>query len=108
MTDTPIAGLYRTRLARGGPFVPVRIWHGPPLDPAAPRLLDRSPRWQALASGSPVEIERVWPWCGRFPIDLARYRFMLRSQRWAERYQPGDPSATPRQAVDWTTAAAPF
>lgn len=41
-----MAAFYRARFVKGGPFVGVKTWFGPPLVDG--EELDRSPRWQAL------------------------------------------------------------
>lgn len=106
--DTPVAGCYRTRLVRNGPFVPVRIWHGPPHDPVTGEELDRSWRWQCLVAGELADLHRVWPWCGRHPISEADYRLMLAQAEWAKQYAPHSAEAQPRKPVDLSTIPLPF
>lgn len=101
--DTPTAGFYAMRLVRNGPLVPVRIWYGPPHDPVTGEELDRSHRYQAELGGKPTDVDRVWPWCAKHPIDEAEYRYMLGVSQWAAEHAPKEPEAQPRQPVDLGT-----
>lgn len=102
--DEPRAGFYRLRQVKGGPWVGVRIWHGPPVDPERPlRLLDRSWRWQACLDGRRCPVDRVWPWCVAEPIDRPTYRYLLALGRWARAYAPGAPEANPGSRVNFRT-----
>lgn len=102
--SSPVAGFYRTKLVKGGPWVPVRIWYGPPLDPETGEELDRSPRWQALVNGEevdgPNEVEWVWVWCSNKGITEAEYRYMLAKKEHAEKFAPELPEASPREKID--------
>lgn len=77
--DVPVVGFYRRRLVKGGPWVAVRIWFGPPRDPVTDELLDRSPRFQALRSGLEVDIWAVWPECSGEPLTETDYYKLLAS-----------------------------
>jgi hypothetical protein len=98
--DTPTAGHYKMRMVRNGPFVPVRIWFGPPHDPDTGEEMDRSHRWQAEIGGKEAAIERTWPWCAKNPIAEADYRYMRGVQQWATEHAPHEPEAAPREAVN--------
>lgn len=97
--DTPVAGFYKVRLARGAVWSPLRIWFGPPHDPLTGEELDRSPRWQALCRGEEIDVWRVWPYAGRFPIDAATYAYMMDLAEWAKS-APDAPEHKPRERVD--------
>lgn len=105
IVDQPQEGYYRTRLVRGGPFVPVKIWHGPPHDPETGEELDRSPRWQALVNGEERDAREIWNWCADKPISESEYRYMLAVKNWAETHAPAEPEANPYQRADARTAA---
>lgn len=85
---TPVAGYYRMRLRSGAIKSAVRVWFGPPIDPVTGDVLDRSYRWQAMADGEYVEIDRVWPACAADPITLPDYDFMLKRREWAREHAP--------------------
>lgn len=98
--DTPTAGFYRMRLARGGAFVGIRVWYGAPLDPETGEEMDRSWRWQATANGEPINLDRVWPACGNDPISKADHDHLAKLQAWARDHAPESGLADPRQRLD--------
>ena len=104
----PTAGFYRMPLVKGGPKVGIHIWHGPPHDPVTGEEMDRSWRWQAAANGRAIDIERVWPACGREPITAAEYQYLTDMARWAERHAPDAPAAQPHRKIDLLTAPLPL
>jgi len=102
--DAPVAGFYRAKLNARGVAVGIRIWFGQPLDPVTGEELDRSLRWQAQCNGRPIEMDRVWPQCGRQPIDADEYAYLSRLQDWGEQHAPSSPEADPRKPINWLTA----
>jgi hypothetical protein len=92
--EKPIAGYYRMRLGSGTIKAAIRVWWGPPLDPVTGEVLDRSYRWQALANGKYVPLERVWPVCASDPITLPDYDYMLKRREWAQEHAPQSAYAT--------------
>lgn len=95
---TPGAGFYAHKLVSQGVRVPIRIWFGPPL--VERRLLDRSPRWQAVVNGLVDDVWSVWPFCAGSRIERDEYRFLLKREAWARRFQPEHPAANPRKRID--------
>lgn len=105
---------FRARLAKAGPFIPVKVWHGLPLVDG--EEVDRSPRLQALVEtettaravlhvgddGVPVEIDGVML-RNVEPIAERVYRFMIADAEHAREWRPDHPKATPRKAVDFNT-----
>lgn len=106
--DVPVAGYYRHRMRSGGHPVGVRIWFGRPLDPVTGEELDRSLRWQAQMNDRSIELDRVWPYCARQPIDEREYRYLAELQAWAEREAPDSPQANPHRKINHLTAPLPF
>lgn len=111
--DEPVAGYYKVRLVKGGPFVGVRLYYGQPEIDGEPQ--DRAPRWCAVVDGRTTYVEKghdgyrctipldpfsVWPWCGRWPISEADYRYMVDKSRWAKAHSPDRPEAAPREKID--------
>ena len=94
--QTPTAGFYRFRMRSGGMLVGVRIWHGQPADPVTGEPLDRALRWQAMVNGAPVDLERVWPACGRDPTTEAEYLHLCRFGSW----MADATDTTPRERID--------
>ena len=107
VSDEPIAGFYRVKMMRHGPWVPVRIWYGPPHDPDTGEEMDRSWRWQAERNGEPADIARLWPWCGKDPISEQEYWFLINRAEHARHFRPDDPHANPRQSIDLLSAPIP-
>lgn len=99
-TEVPTEGYYRTRLRSGGVYVGVRIWFGQPLDPETGDEMDRSLRWQAMCNGRYIDLDRVWPKCGREPIDEAEYHYLAGLQDWGEENAPDSALADPRRRVN--------
>lgn len=88
-TGKPIAGFYKRRMVRGGPWVGVKLWFAPTADPTDPtNEMDRSPRWQALVNGLDAEPYDAWvSGCGN-PITEAEYGRLIGIE-------------DPHQALDW-------
>src|SRR5574337_808244 len=83
------AGYYWTRLVRGGPKVPVRIWQD-----------NDSLEWLAEVDGHGAKVVPIWNFCCGNPIDEAEYRFMVADSRHAKAFRPNDPKATPTVPID--------
>ena len=115
LTDAPVAGFYKTRLIRGGPLVPVRLWFGAPVIDGEEQ--DRAPRWCIEVAGKTDRIEkdeanpeyrgrvlldvyRYWPYCATYPIDEAEYNYLTAHAEWATQHAKHMPDAQPRKAID--------
>lgn len=100
--DLPVAGHYKTKLVRGGPWLAVRIWHDVDRrDPDFPdEHLDRSPIWRAELDSREVALEKVWPFCAKHPIDRSEYLYLLADRDHARRHRPESPEANPERPVD--------
>jgi hypothetical protein len=98
--DTPVAGFYKSRMVRGGPWVPIRIWLAPSTDPVTGEELDRSPTWHAERLGREIDVDLVWPYCAAHPIEESEYRFLLADHKWAVEHDPDAPQASPRSPID--------
>ena len=108
--DTPRPGFFTTRLIRGGPRVPARMYLGCPMVPsddtdAGPidwcHATDRCRHLQAEVDGKPASIYRVWPGAG--PITAADFAFLSADAAWERENQPSGPKANPHDPVDWLT-----
>lgn len=73
--DRPQPGHYRTRLARGAPFVPARLWWELPIDPDTGALLDRSPKLRCMVAGEERDPIEVWPYLHE--VDEREYARLL-------------------------------
>lgn len=106
-TEEPRAGFYKKRVVKDGVYVGIRIWFGQPLDPDTGEVMDRSLRWQATLDGQLVDLESVWPWCGRDPIGRSEYERLLQLRQRSAPDDQSDPFANPRQPINLLTAPLP-
>lgn len=98
--NRPAPGFYRRRLVRGGPWVPVRIWFGPPFDPITREPLDRSWCLRCEVAGRQEDPADHWLHCAEHPVAEAEYRYMAGLAAWAGEHAPAAPEANPRRRVD--------
>lgn len=68
--DEPMAGYFKRRMVRGGPFVPVAIWLDQEIDPDTGELVAPE-EMRAIANGRPVDPVQVWAYAR--PISLEEY-----------------------------------
>lgn len=125
----PEPGYFVTRLVKGGPLVPARIYRPCPfvlppvevlpggyhyndlepgdVDPAdwcAP--LDRSRPLHADINGNPCDVQKVWTGARFSKFDEWRYLTALGD--YARQAEPSHPLAQPTQAVDLRSQASLF
>lgn len=103
--------------------MPIRIWFGVAIIDGEEQ--DRGHDWRVEIDGRTdrwerddatgyqcrvaLDVNSVWPFCARWPIREARYRFMLKHAAWArEHAPPGHPKASPREPVDFMTTPLQF
>lgn len=108
--DKPVEGLYKRRMVRGGPWVPVHIakhckctigggddnkihaWN---------EDCDRNPPLTALISGVMLEdANQHFSYCCGQEISQQEYDHLLGLGDWAEKHADQDPYANPDQAID--------
>lgn len=106
--STPTAGFYRMKLRSGGVYGAVKVWHGPPLDPVTGEELDRSWRWQATYDGQDIDLDRVWPACGREPISEAEYTRLIMQSTWARQNAPDSAYADHGRKIDRLSPDTPL
>lgn len=96
----PTAGFYRGRMVRGGPWLAIRIWFGPPLDPDTGEECDRAKRWQATRGGAEADPRQLWPYVANHPIAEAEFNYMSALRAHAVKHEPDMPEAAPTSPVD--------
>ena len=97
----PLPGFYKARLVRNGPWVPVQIWHGPPVDPVTGETLDRSWRLRAqVGDDFNEDPHEIWSYCAGHPIDRAEFQWRLADREWCKFHAPEDPIANPYRKID--------
>ena len=91
VNDLPQCGFYQTKLCKGGPFVPARIW-----------LLENDPERRLFCEvdGRMMDPVEQWQWLAKHPIAQEQYLYMTAKARWARNYAPYDPLANPRAPID--------
>jgi hypothetical protein len=105
--ETPTAGCYRIRLAKGGPFVGLRIWLGHALDPVTGEEMSERPMlWQCRLNGTQlVPVADYWPGCAKHRISEAEYARICRLSR---TMNPKHPFYDPRRPINPMVAPVPF
>lgn len=93
--DKPEPGFYRTRLCKGGPWVPVRIWKTGERDENGDLLEDEA--MHCDVNGEAHDVFRMWEWCGGRPITIQEYRRLRRELRGVDPRQPVDLMSAPIQ-----------
>jgi hypothetical protein len=104
--EKPECGWFKTRVIRGGLFIPARIWMYQHVCPSTGELLDDEVL-QCEVDGKYRDPAEEWPWLMARPISKAEYKYMVARQEWTKAYAPDDPAARPRQPVDWTKVPIP-
>lgn len=103
--DDPQPGYYRRKLAKGGPWVPVRIWIEQDIDDAGDLVVP--PRVRCLLNGHEADAGEQWTWCCAEPITRAEYAYLLDTGRWAAAHAPDEPLANPGARIDLLTVPPP-
>lgn len=107
----PSARFYQARMRKGGPFVGIAVWEGPPWVDG--EEVDRSPRLQALVRtettsravimmgvDTPVEIDGMWLQ-NVTHTTKSNYLHLVKHADWSTAHAPHNPDATPGEAVDF-------
>lgn len=116
--DTPVAGYYLTKLARGGPDVCVRIWHDRPLDPGTMAIMDRAPRWQMELDGNYVnrggepwseeDVIDTYIFASKRPITPEEYSYRRARAGHAAEHEPNMAEANPTKPVNLMKIPTPW
>lgn len=109
--DTVTAGTWRTKLRKGGPWVPMKIeWCDGSPDPMTGDLMEDQ-EWRVTLNGSSSNPKtgnrwRVWDfWPPIFAesIDEREYQWMVADAEHARQYRQDDPKANPFKSIDLHT-----
>lgn len=104
--ETPHCGWFQTRVVRGGPWVPARIWIEQELCPDTGELLSDEVMRCEIA-GQLRDPYESWHYLFREPIDEPTYRYLLARGEYARTWAPDEPSANPYKAMDWLKIPTP-
>jgi len=96
--EEPECGWFKTRLVRGGPFVPARIWLYQPTD--ADGQLTGPEVLQAELNGEYAAPQTVWERSSGNPISEHEFQYMTDLAAHLAEHAPDDPLANPRQRID--------
>lgn len=88
ITSEPECGYYKRKLARGGPWVPGRIFREP------------SGELACIVNGKLCDVLDEWLWLCTQPITEREYQFRVATGKWATEYAPGSPEANPERKVN--------
>jgi len=108
INSPPVPGFFKTRMVKGGIFVPIRVARlctcsvGDFKQHEWSEACDRYPQeLTAFVNGRRAYLEEVW---ARLiflqEIDQAEYNFMLKDAIWCEENAPEDPKANPTRAIN--------
>ena len=95
LVDQPVAGLYKARLVRGGPWIVIEIWKGFGTDPETGETLERGWQWRATRDGRPCGVFDVWPGCSGRRIEQDEADRLT-----GRKADPDAPERFPRSPVD--------
>lgn len=106
--DHPIAGFYKRRLTKGGPFVGAVIFYPCPFYfENGEMTVERSRPLLCRVNGEWRDVLDQWTWlCGQ-PISEAEFLYLLALAEHAAAYEPDLPEANPRAKIDRLTVPAP-
>lgn len=104
--ETPHCGWFQTRVVRGGPPVPARIWIEQELCPDTGELLSDEVMRCEIA-GQLRDPYESWHYLFREPIDEAQYRYLMARGEYARNFAPDEPAANPFKALDWLHVPTP-
>lgn len=102
----PQCGFYRTRLVKGGAFVPARIWREKQIDP----VTGKDSGFDLLrceVDGRPKDAMALFVRLSMDPIPEKEFRFMVADLSHAKAYRPDDPKADPTKPIDLKKQPAP-
>lgn len=102
----PQCGYFRHRLVHGGPWVGVRIWREPQLDPETgqPTGLELL---RCNVGGKPRDPAALWVVVATKPIKLSEYEFKGAEAEHARKWNPTHPSANPSKRIVLSEHPAP-
>lgn len=104
--DDPQCGWFLTRLSKGGPLLPARIWLEQEVCPQTGQLLSDEVL-KCEINGQLHDPEKAWLWMASEPIEEQAYTYLIARKDFAETYAPHEPAANPFAKVDWSQVPTP-
>lgn len=102
--NAPQPGYYMTRLVKGGPWVPARIWEEPEVDIVTQELTGAMVQRCTIGT-RPEDPLHAWGRLQSNPIKHARYEHMMAVAGWARQHAPAEPEANADKAINWDKVA---
>jgi hypothetical protein len=104
--ETPHVGWFMTRVVRGGPWVPARIFIEQEVCEETSELLSDEVMRCEIA-GRLRDPYESWHYLFQEPIEEAAYLYLMARAEYAQAWAPQEPAAKPFQRVDWGTVPTP-
>lgn len=108
LVGEPVAGHWRRRLVKGGPWVGVITYYACPMDPESGEPMQRSRPLLCQVDGEQAEAIDQWSWIAGQPITPKEYAYLRALGNYAFQFEPNHPAAKPRQPIDLLTAPLPY
>lgn len=104
--EDPRCGWYLTRVCRGGPFVPARIYLEQDINDETGEL-QGDEVFKCEVNGRQRDPHEQWMWLYSEPITEAAYLRLQALAEWAKTWAPEEPINTPYQPVNWGDVPTP-
>jgi hypothetical protein len=110
ITEDAQPGWYKTRLVKGGPFVPARVFVEREYDSESGDLLTDE-RLRIEVNGRIIDEEKhadAWLGLAKRPITQAEYDYMTAVALHAGWHDTKQPQANPHKPIDWLSVRPPI
>ena len=104
--DDPQSGFYKTKLAKGAPWVPARIYREP--EQGEDGKDTGRDLIYCTVDGKPRDPAAMWVRLSMYPISEEDFNFMRDDSAHAKAYRPDDPKANPSRPINLVGAKAPI
>lgn len=98
--NDPQDGYFKTRMVRGGGWVPARIWREEEKDFITGQLTGFDVV-KCEVNGKPRNPLREWVQLARFPITKGDFDYRVAAGGWAKQHDPNSSEANPHKVIDW-------
>lgn len=100
--DEPQSGFYKTKLVKGGHWVPARIWRETEKDFET----DKPTGFDVVhceVDGKRRNPLQQWDGLARYPIPQKEYDYLVKNAAWSKQYDPNSSAANPSRPINWLT-----
>lgn len=107
--DRPEPGYYCTKLTKGGPKVPARIWRpcvctvnggDDQIEHEWSDTCDRHPPLRCTVAGYERDPLEAWPWLAGHAITEGEFRYLTDAMDWDRQHDPAAPLTNPCKPID--------